>query len=736
MTLASGTRLGPYEVVTRLGAGGMGEVYRARDTRLDRHVALKVLPERLAQDPLGLARFQREARAAANLSHPNIVTVFDAGSDQGTHYVVMELLEGQTLGSRLKGPALGSAGVLEVGLAIAEGLAAAHARGIVHRDIKPENVFLTAQGGVKILDFGLARTSAAAVVPAAAGSDTASLDTQPGVIVGTVSYMAPEQVRGQPADARSDVFALGCVLYEALHGRHPFLRDTGPDTMAAILCDVPPTTVPPDPLGARLDQVIARCLHKDPALRFASGAEVAAALKDLKRAAPVETAAIQSSTAVHEPPSGAQARQRMAASVAVLPFVNLSPDPDNEYFSDGLAEELITALSRVGGLHVASRTSAFAFKGKNEDVRRIGEQLNVRAVLEGSVRRAGSRLRVSAQLVSTADGYQLWSEVYNRQLEDVFAIQDEIAQSIATALRVILTEQEKRALGQAPADVQAYEFYLRGRQFFHQFSRRGFEVARQMFLKAIEIDPGYARAYAGLADCLAYLYEHGDPSAETLRQADEASHKARELSPDLAEAHVSRGSIAALRKHYAEAHQAFEAARRLEPRLYEAWWFDARAYFAEGKLAEAAPLMEQATRLRPDAYETPILLGSVYAGMGHDAEAQATCRLAIQATQRHLELHPEDPRAHYLGAVAWCRLGEMGRGVEWARRALSIEPDDHITLYNAACVYALAGKPDEALECLERSVAYGTGHRGWVENDPDLAALHGDPRFQALLERL
>jgi serine/threonine protein kinase/Tfp pilus assembly protein PilF len=737
MTLASGSRLGPYEVVTRLGAGGMGEVYRARDTRLDRHVALKVLPERLASDPLALARFQREARAVAALSHANIVTLHDAGSDQGTHFVVMELLEGQTLGSRLKGPPLGAAGVLEVGAAIADGLAAAHTRGVVHRDIKPENIFLTAQGGVKILDFGLARL-AAAVAPLAASADTVSFDTQPGVIVGTVSYMAPEQVRGQTADPRSDVFALGCVLYEALHGRHPFLRDTGADTMAAILCDAPPTLAPAGRLAAALDRIIVRCLDKDAAHRFPSGAELSAALRSLK-VAPARDPSDPSSECdtVVQPPSGAQARQRLAASVAVLPFSNLSPDPENEYFSDGLADELIGALSRIAGLHVASRSSAFAFKGRNEDVRRVGERLNVRTVLEGSVRKAGSRLRVSAQLVSTADGYQLWSEVYDRQVEDVFAIQDEIAQSIAAALRVILTEREKRALGQAPAaDVQAYEFYLRGRQFFRKFSRRGYEVARQMFARAIEIDPGFARAYAGLADCLAYVYEQGDPDAETLRQADEASRKAQELSPDLAEAHVSRGSIAALRKNYDEAHQAFAEARRLEPGLFEAWSFDARAYFAEGKLAEAAPLLERAVRLRPDAYETPNLLACVYAGLGRHADGQTYYRLALQAAQNHLELHPEDARAHYLGAVAWCRLGEPGRGVEWARRALAIEPDDHNTLYNAACVYALTGRADEALACLEGALRRGTGHRGWVVNDPDLVTLHDDPRFRALLERL
>ena len=284
--------------------------------------------------------------------------------------------------------------------------------------------------------------------------------------------------------------------------------------------------------------------------------------------------------------------------------------------------------------------------------------------------------------------------------------------------------------------MQAYEYYLRGRQFFHQFSRRGFEVARQMFLRAIEIDPGYARAHAGLADCVAHLYEYGEASAENLRQADEASRKALELGPDLPEAHVSRGSIAVLHKRYDEAHDAFATARRLGPGLFEAHSFDARAYFGEGKLAEAVPLLDQAGRLRPDDYHTFILLGCIHSGLDHGEESRAAYRRALEGVEKHLGVHPEDVRALYSGATAWCRLGDPARGLDWARRALAIEPNDHVTLYNVACVYALAGKPDEAMACLERSVVYGAGHRGWVENDPDLVALHGDPRFQALVKRL
>jgi tetratricopeptide (TPR) repeat protein len=369
-------------------------------------------------------------------------------------------------------------------------------------------------------------------------------------------------------------------------------------------------------------------------------------------------------------------------------------------------------------------------------VRRIGEQLNVRTVLEGSVRKAGNRLRIAAQFVNVADGYQLWSQTFNRQMEDVFAIQDEIAQSIARALRVILTEKEKKALERPAADVQAYEYYLRGRQFFHQYRRKGFEYARQMFLRAVAIDPAYARAYAGLADCASHLYAQGEASAENLHEADEASRKALELGPELAEAQVSRGLVATLHRRYDEAHQAFELALRLNPGLFEASYFYVRACFAEGKLAEAASLLEQAGRLRPEDYHTAVLLACEYAGLGRRWEASACYRHGLGLIQKHLELHPDDARALYLGASAWCRLGEPERGLEWARRALAMEPEDHNTLYNVACVFALAGRAEEALDCLERAVRYGMGHRGWIENDADLAGLRGHARFRALVEGL
>jgi serine/threonine protein kinase/Tfp pilus assembly protein PilF len=723
MSLAIGTRLGPYEILSTLGAGGMGEVYRAKDLRLDREVALKVLPEQFAQDAQALARFQREARAIAALPHPHILTLFDVGMDQGRTYAVMELLEGQTLGTCLKQASLDWRRAVEIAAAVAEGLAAAHTKGVVHRDVKPDNIFLTTRGEVKILDFGLARLENKGATPPQEATATFLLETQPGMLLGTVTYMSPEQIRGQPADARSDVFAFGCTLYEMVTGRRPFFRDTNADTMAAILHEPPPALSESGrQRPAELERLILRCLEKVPERRFQSARELATALKTI----------LQSTG-----PEGTGTGKKAPASIAVLPFVNMSSDKENEYFSDGLAEELINALNKIEGLRVASRTSAFSFKGKNEDVRKIGEQLNVQTVLEGSVRKSGNRLRISAQLVKVADGYQLWSETYNRQLEDVFAIQDEISQSITTALRVVLTEKDKHALERGqPADIHAYDFYLRGRQFFHQFRRKSLEYARQMFQRALEIDANYARAHAGVADCCSFLYMYWDASQANLEQADAASQKALELGPELAEAHVARGLAVSRRKQYHEACMEFETALRLDPKLYEACYFYARVCFAQGHLRDTARLYEQACQIRPEDYQVPLLLNGVYRGLGQNAEAEAARLRGLRLAEKHLRLNPDDARALYLGAGAWLQTGDHERSLDWANRALAIDPDEPLTLYNVACNYSLLGQAEEAIDCLERAVQHGYRHKQWLEHDSDLDALREHPRFQALLQKL
>jgi tetratricopeptide (TPR) repeat protein len=363
--------------------------------------------------------------------------------------------------------------------------------------------------------------------------------------------------------------------------------------------------------------------------------------------------------------------------------------------------------------------------------------LKVATVLEGSVRKAGNKLRVTAQLVNVSDGYHLWSERYDRQLEDVFAIQDEIAENIVRALRVVLSEEEKRAIEAAPTtDIEAYDYYLRGRQFFHQFRRTGIQFARRMYERAMEIDPSYALAYAGAADCCSFLYMYWDASKANLDGADMYSQKALELGPELAEAHASRGFAVSLRKRYDEARREFETAIRLNPKLYEAHYLYARACMQEGKLEEAARRYEDAARVRPEDYQALLLMQGPLNGLGRTADAEGAVRRGLQVVEKHLELNPDDARALYLGAGALVMLGNRDRGLEWARRAFAIDPEDSGVLYNVACAYVSLGMTEDAIICLEKAVQNGFGHREWLENDSDLDALRADPRFEALRKRL
>jgi TolB-like protein/Tfp pilus assembly protein PilF/class 3 adenylate cyclase len=424
-------------------------------------------------------------------------------------------------------------------------------------------------------------------------------------------------------------------------------------------------------------------------------------------------------------------------SIAVLAFVNMSNDPDNEYFSDGVAEEIINTLAKVKALRVASRTSSFAFKGRNDDIGEIGRRLKVNTVLEGSVRKAGDKLRVTAQLVNAADGYDLWSERYDRQLEDVFEIQDEIAENIVQALRVVLGEDEKRAIEKSPTEnVQAYEYYLRGRQIHHQMRRTSLQYARRMFDRAIEIDPNFARAHAGIADCCSFLYMYWDGSKANLEGADASSRKALELDPESAEAHTSRGLALTLRRQYDEARQEFEAALRLNPMLFEAHYFYGRACLTEGKFDEAVSHYREAWRVRPEDYQAIFLSADALVKLGRHDEALDASRQGLKVVDAHLELNPDDARAWYLSTTPLMRLGQRNQALERARRALAIDPEDAGVLYNVACFYAVAGSSEEALEHLDKAIQNGFGHREWLENDSNFDSIRDEPRFQALLGKL
>ncbi len=709
-----GKTLAHYKILGKLGEGGMGEVYKAEDTRLKRFVALKFLrPQSFGSDE-HRERFIREAQIAASLDHPNICTIYEIDEAADQLFISMAYIEGIDLKEKIRSGPLELGEALDIAIQMAQGLEAAHRKGVIHRDIKSANVMVTENGQAKITDFGLAKIPGATEI------------SKVWMTVGTAAYMSPEQTRGETVDHRTDIWSLGVVLYEMLTGELPFRGDYEAAVAYAILNEepIPVSALRPEvPVG--LEQIVERSLAKDREERYQSVSDLLEQLLDPKGALAFEKPAPTVSTDGLQP------------SIAVLPFADMSPKRDQEYFCDGMAEEIINALAKVEGLHVAARTSSFFYKGRAEDIRQIGKKLNVGTLLEGSVRKAGSRLRITAQLTNAADGYHIWSEQFDRELKDIFRIQEEIAQSIVQVLRVELSDREKRAIEKAPTrDIEAYDFYLRGRKYFYKTKRDNIDNAREMFSKAIEKDPDYARAYAGIADCYSYLYMYFDRSGENLEQAMAAGRKALELDPELAEAHAARGLALSLDKRYDEAEREFDKAIKLNPQLFEAYYFYARACFAQGKLERTAQLYEMASQVNPEDYQALSLLGFTYRTLGLMDRSEAAYRRSLKSVEQHLEFNPDDSRAFYLGSTALLELGDREKAVEWAMRALSLDPDDPYNLYGIACFYSRLGNVEESIRLFERALERGFSHREWIEHDSDLDLIRGDPRFQNLLKKL
>src|SRR6202162_1957044 len=622
-----GQNISHYKVTRTLGSGGMGVVYEAEDALLGRRVAVKFLPEAMAQDSQLIERFQREARAASALNHPNICTIHAIEQHGGQHFIVMELLEGQTLGQLMTRQPFAMDKLLPLASQIADALESAHAKGIVHRDIKPANLFVTARGQVKVLDFGLAQIGTAEIFPPGAATDS-KMDTMagggltsPGSTVGTVLYMSPEQARGQLVDARTDLFSLGTVLYQMASGKTPFQGDTAAVIFDAILNREPTSLTVENPAApAQFGHILAKLLEKDRTLRCQSATELKTDLNRLKR--DLESGSKQAASS-SESKNGSAKSTPGTKSVAVLYFENLSGVREDEYLRDGITEDIITELSKIRGINTYSRPTVLTFRDKQVTPAQIGQQLKAAYVLTGSLRRSGTRLRITTQLVDTNTDFPLWSERYDREMKDVFEVQDEIARKIAEALRVTLSPQELEALAIKPTEnLQAYDLYLRGKRYARRQTRQDLEFALQMFENAVSIDPSFALAYAACANACAMFYCNYSRDQIWVERAREASGRAVALRWDLPEGAVRHAWVLYAAELHDEAVRMAKKAIERKRDCEGAHYLLCRALFAAGRYQEVVDVAETAVEASGEDYNVYVPILNAMGGVGKDEAAR------------------------------------------------------------------------------------------------------------------
>jgi eukaryotic-like serine/threonine-protein kinase len=748
MSLRPGTRFGPYEILALLGVGGMGEVYQARDTRLNRVVALKFLPPDKIADPDRRRRFINEAQATSALNHPNIITIHDISEADGSAFIVMEFLRGRTLDDVITAGALPLQDATRYATEIADALSAAHAAGIIHRDLKPANVMITDEGRAKVLDFGLAKLVDSSPMTGAE-EKTATMHTAIGAIVGTAAYMSPEQAEGRQLDARSDIFSFGLVFYEMLCGQRAFDGESWISIITAIIRDEPRRLgeIRAD-VPAWLEQTVIRCLRKDPIERFQSMADVKRTLLG-----PTIVSGVFR--------SGVAARKDEKPSIAVLPFTNLSMDKENEYFGDGLAEEIINALTKIPELRVIARTSAFKFQGKEHDVRAIGERLKVTTVLEGSVRRAGNRVRVGAQLIQVADESHLWSERYDREMTDIFAIQDEISQSIADALKVKLTATEDRAEG-----VEVYQLYLKAMYNYYRFSGESLARAKSLFEQAIALDPNYAAPYSGLALLYCALASLSVTlPAQVAPLAKSAADKALSLDPADSQAHNARGQIAGMfeydwqaaeshfrwflelegqsatsrfayalnfllpKRRYKEAAEQFRRALDTDPLSMNAHFGLAFAYYLSRDYEQAIRAAEQALDIDDNFWLIHLVVGAAELRRGKLSDATGSLR-------KTLEMAPFYSLALGLLAAAHGLGGEHELAEQAIRRLSDMADKGYVSQVSFALYHAAQGDADRVFRFLGAAVDDREPFITRMIADEGFDAYRDDPRFQVLLDRM